>query len=361
MMESLLKPVEEKKPKKYDIYFLLLGGVILFISGYMYIVKDVFSTLDQSNETTQQPTGTLYASMGEINKPLAIYSYEVQEETTAPFISRIALEGATTMQYESTHDSKAFFVFSPVAPDPVTGQRSSNIMMVDGVAQSTRLVMSTSSTLTGYRNLDYSEENDLLTFTAKESAAGISAVPESVDAWGVYVVDPETQLVELIGKGIDAVWSPDGTSLVYLGSNGIKQHTLSSKTTRDVALPGFTKEVKAGTNMNLDVSPDGTLLAITSPNDSLLSLFEISAWQELILVKSEKYQSIIQKNTTFYWPTFSPDSKFIAVQVADIDANQNQINPRIEILRLKDMQTVRLIPIDKFDFQRAFIDGWEAN
>lgn len=356
-MESLLKQGVKKPASKSSLYSLLAVGSLVFFAGYLYTITQMVSL----SSIALQPSGTLYASMAASGMPLGVMSYDVSKQGDS-FESQITLEGATVMQFEHTRVQKSFLVFSPIQPDEVTGIRSSNIVLVDGTNKDLRFMLPTASSLTGFRNLDYSEVNGLLTFTAKDSSISgvISRNPESVDVWGIYVVNPTTQVVEYIGEGIDSVWSPDGASLAYLGSDGIKQYMQADKVIRNALMSGFNGEISAGTNMNIDISANGELLAVSSPNDGMLSFLAISTWQPLTLTPSGKYQNISRPDTTFYWPTFSPDNAFIATQVADIDKSATQINPRIEIVRLADMEVVRSIPINQFDFGRAFIDGWQA-
>ncbi len=341
------------------VYVLLLIGVISLSGLLVFIIKEIFTIPQVTVESTpdEQPTGVLYASMAKADAPLGILSYTFGRASST-FEVGISFPSATVMQFETSNVGIAFMVFSPLAPDPVTQKRESNIIEVGKTDKDIDYVLPASNTLIGIRNLNYSEANKLLAFTAKELSTSSTASIESADAWGVYTVDPATHVVEKIGSGIGGSWSPDGASLVYLGKDGIKQYMLENKTTNNVTADRVFGSMIIETNMNMDVSPNGKLVAISSPNDSLLTMLTVTSWSPLTLASVDAFPSIKKVGATFYWPTFSFDNQFIAVQIADAGQEGMQINPRIEIFRLSDMHVVSKIPIGDFDFGRAFVDSW---
>lgn len=364
-MESLLKPAqEEKKQNQSVVYILLVVGIVLLASAYIFIIKDVFTPVVPPvvpSKVVQQPTGMLYTSMAKDDQPLAILGYRLGTTDTSP-VSVLSLEGATTMQFEGSDGSLSFAVFSPVVPEGGSTFRNSNIIMFDTQSKKMQFVLASSSSFVAIRHLNYSSVNGLLTFTAKTASATISTstVPESADAWGIYSVDIKTGVVTSIGKGMDANFSPDGSSLVYVSADGLMQYSYQEKRATSIAIPSAPKSISMGSNMNLDVAPDGKLLAISSANNHSLYLYQIISWNPVSLRKAER-QPIFKHKSTIYWPTFSFDNKYIAYQVADVDVLKKQSNPRIEILNLNDMKVVRSYPLDAYDFTRAFIDDWQAN
>ena len=127
-MESLLIPVDElKKPNHRVVYILLVVGIILLAGSFAFIVKNIFAPTSDvpAIQQGEQPTGVLYTSMSKTEAPLEILSYNFKSESPA-FEAGITLPGATAMQFESSKEGISFFVFSSVAPDAVTGKRSSN-------------------------------------------------------------------------------------------------------------------------------------------------------------------------------------------------------------------------------------------
>ena len=363
-MESLLKPAqEEKKQNQSVVYILLVVGIVLLASAYIFIIKDVFTPVVPPvvpSKVVQQPTGMLYTSMAKDDQPLAILGYRLGTTDTSP-VSVLSLEGATTMQFEGSDGSLSFAVFSPVVPEGGSTFRNSNIIMFDAQSKRMQFVLATSSSFVAIRHLNYSSVNGLLTFTAKIASATISSstVPESADAWGVYSVDPKLKVVTYIGKGMDATFSPDGSSLVYVSADGLMQYTYQEKRATSIAIPSAPKSISMGSNMNLDISPDGKLLAISSANDNALYVHQIISWNPVIL-RIAQLQPTFKNKSTIYWPTFSFDNKFLAYQAADVDALQRQTNPRIEIISLDTMKVVRTLTIDMYDFTRAFIDDWQV-
>ncbi len=354
VLTSNQKPTQ-KPIFKYTVV-LMLCGVISLIGVNIFLqvqpsVPQIQPAVKKESMGASEPTGVLYTSMAQKDELVHVIGYYFNNAT---FESVAALDGATTMQIESTKKAISFLVFAPIS-----GTQKENIIAIDKSTRTMNFVLSSNTTLTNERSLNYSESKKLLAFQAQEQE-GVEGTLASADTWGIYVVDPKTQNVDLIGKGIDPVWSPDGTSLVYLGADGIKQYIYADQTTKDIVIPNTAKP-QVGTNMNLDITPDGKLLALTSPNNSALYFFDVLSWDRLRLENSKIYSSIIntENNKAYYWPTFSFDNKFIAVQEANYDQNGIKTTATISIIRLSDMNTVRKIPIDSYDFNRAFIDDWE--
>ena len=114
--------------------------------------------------------------------------------------------------------------------------------------------------------------------------------------------------------------------------------------------------------MNLAVTDDGTKVAITSPNQAALYVGDVTSWTPFTITNLRQVNP--HKSGEFpkayYWPVFSPDGEFLAIQTADIKNNTEMTNPRVNILDLENQdQIVRTISTDQYDFTRAFIDEWD--
>lgn len=176
----------------------------------------------------------------------------------------------------------------------------------------------------------------------------------------VRVFDPVTEKALLtVDDAMQPFWSPDGTRLVYLKDNGVYYYDLQNN--REVLVMGVrdydpsSRYVDANTKIGL--SPDGRYLAWTSPSGHVLYVFEIKNWEEP--VESETVQIIRTENTSFYWPTFSPDNKMVSVQAIDTDPITGlRTNPRLQIYAIGSLNLVTSVPLSEFDFDRLFTDTW---
>jgi WD40 repeat protein len=340
--------------------FWLLLVVVIAVLVTLVIVRNNLSVV--SLVAVPSLPGVLYTSMAPTSSPLGILSYNFTEAEPT-FKEGIVYQGATVMQFLPTDTGKAFAVFSAVVPNEQSGERQSNILMVDEVNGSVDFLLPLDTSLTGLRHLNYSKINNLLTFTAVNLAPASSTLADTDESaeWGLYIIDITTKTVEKIADASsDGNWSPDGLSLVFMSKDGLRQYQVATKSINVGTIKNTTGSMKIEPNMNLAVAPDGQTVALTSPNDNLLGLFEVVTWQPFTIASTDARPSIKKPNTAFYWPTFSPDGKFIVAQVVDLDETLAQSQPRIEVFDLATNEVVRTIPLNEYDFNRAFIDSWSS-
>lgn len=337
--------------------------IIIFGLGYgtFYLINSGFFNKDLSPETKRQPTGMLYASLAKLADPVGIMSFDLSSTTQTEFEPFINYPASTVMQFHTTIDYGSgvagLMAVTTVTEDFVT----SNIMAIlpdDTIST----VLPDDTNLAQIQHLTYSEDSNWLAFSAKDiSVLTDSEASEiaSVGARQVYLASPAKKEVWSIAPGSAPAWSPDGTSLIYLGETSIMQYDL--ETTNSSAIDFGAEGTYFGENMNLAVTDDGTKVAITSPNQAALYVGDVTSWTPFTITNLRQVNP--HKSGEFpkayYWPVFSPDGEFLAVQTADIKNSDEQQNQRMSIIDLLTDEVVRTISIAGYDFRRAFLDEWD--
>ena len=307
----------------------------------------------------------LYASLAKLADPVGIMSFDLSSTTQTEFEPFITYPETVAMQYHSTNDvgDGSAGLFAMYIPGPNKQILYNNIVAILPNGNIENLLPDNSG-LTQIQHLSYSEESDWLIFSAKyTSTLGETIVksdtPTSVNSRTVFIASPAKKEIYTIAPGSAPAWSPDGTSLIYLGETSIMQYDL--ETTNSSAIDFGAEGTYFGENMNLAVTDDGTKVAITSPNQAALYVGDVTSWTPFTITNLRQVNP--HKSGEFpkayYWPVFSPDGEFLAVQTADIKNSDEQQNQRMSIIDLLTDEVVRTISIAGYDFRRAFLDEWD--
>lgn len=390
--------------KKLFVLSIVLLAVLVFV-GYRVYVN---STQSPDYILKGGALGTLYVSMAETapdgyEDVVSAYYYKVGEQD-AEFEPLLDFVSIPTLQTKvKTRSGDMFFVYAPknlelpeepLAPpveiDSENGtetdiqedaeevdayeelgvsfiEGATNIALTNYFTGGLSHVLPDANTLYGERSLAWSEASGLLAFAAldfiEETETETATTTSDADLWAVYVVDPSTKEVTKIADGLDPQWSPDGTSLVYFGYDGLYQYTLATEEIYLVHGPAgedddFNEDVKIEANMNMALSSDGSLLAVSSPNQHALFFYDVLSWSPFKIQVSGDVPHMTDADFQYYWPTFSPAGDMLAVQMTDRDYDGVEVNPRIEIFNLQTLESIDTVTLEGFDFNYAFIDDW---
>lgn len=209
------------------------------------------------------------------------------------------------------------------------------------------------------RNLEWTATGGLLAFNrfVGTDKTNVDLLP--IDNWETVIVDVENDKeVTTIPGSWFPKWSPDGTQLLVLKTDGLYLFTVSSASLEKVVPVGDGGKV-IGTSM-IDVSSDGTHLLWTTAKAGIITIGEISSWAPFSM---KEIGRIEDQQSEFYWPLFSPDGKFYAVQAIDRlkgDETFRQ-NPRLEVHPLKSKAAVFKQSLADFVFDALFTDAWVAH
>jgi hypothetical protein len=208
----------------------------------------------------------------------------------------------------------------------------------------------------GERNLEWSAAANSLAINRMKGEDGSYGNMLLVDNWKVEIWNAETRLIDqVILDAWKPQWSPDGKTLIYLKSDGLYARVL--ETGAEKKLESIPEGTVVTTMAMLGISPDGTRLIWTTPKAGVIRIFALSNWED---VSIEEIGRIETPNTEYYWPIFSPESDFYAVQAIDklVGDDLFRKNARLEIRNIHNATPVTTSPIDGFDFDQLFTTGW---
>ncbi len=161
----------------------------------------------------------------------------------------------------------------------------------------------------------------------------------------------------VIGNGTYPKWITNDL-IVYFKNDGVYCKILS--TGLEQMLIPYDSNVSIQINSKMGVSKDGKLLAVSIPDAKRLHIFDIDVTSNVSIISPK-----VDFDATGFWPVFSPDNKFIALQEVDLNAfTPMKIaiadpKPSLSIWRLDDLSKVEY-SIDLRDFYQThiFVSDW---
>jgi hypothetical protein len=220
------------------------------------------------------------------------------------------------------------------------------------------LISSKAATGVAERNLAWSNESQLLAFDRKKGETKDYKDRILIDNWEIVIVDPKTSKVVVeIDQATQLQWAPDGEKALLLKDDGLYLFTLETKELEKIiSIPD--QGTVLSTSM-IDVTSDGKYLAWTTAKRGIITMYEIVTWDG---IEIRELGRISEKDTEFYWPVFSPLGDYYAVQAIDSDmgGTKTRKNARLEIRSTKGRDVLRTYPLNDFDFNQLFTDGWLA-
>ncbi|MEK7178915.1 MAG: hypothetical protein AAB727_01525 [Patescibacteria group bacterium] len=213
------------------------------------------------------------------------------------------------------------------------------------------------SSLHNKRLPQWSPKGTEIVFNGREQGIG-SFSADNLEGWGIYVTDLNGN-ERRVTSGAYPHWSPAGDALIFLRDDGLYVYNFLSK--RNIKVYSLSEEhVKI--NTKLGVSGDGSLLALSNPNTADVSVFKIISWNpfQMQLIKRLSERTPDGSVTDFYWPVFSPDNRYLALQATERDVASRAFpkNPRIVVYELSDFKQKVIGSLGGFNFDLAFTTDW---
>jgi hypothetical protein len=208
------------------------------------------------------------------------------------------------------------------------------------------------------RAIAWSKESELLAFSRLKGERQTDIDLLTLDNWETIIFHPETdRLVASIGGALYPKWSPDGKKVIFMKTEGLYMFDLETqKETEVIGLPEG--GISIATSM-MDLSDDGKYLIWSSAKSGMISISEIVSWETMEVKELGRMQV---PDTEFYWPVFSPDGKYYAVQAIDTLKGNDFVrkNARIEVRPTNSRTVVYTHSLEDFFFDALFSDDWIA-
>jgi WD40 repeat protein len=309
------------------------------------------------------PTGLVIVSASDIQRVPRSYikSYSFNLSATSVGFSRLYPEHALSAMIEPLSRKDIHDVFMLATSSQSLAEEPDKMGVLKYNKETKALTSYKSSQGKSERHFAWSDPAKLLAFNRIKTSIAGNAYSDllPVDNWEIALINPESDtLVAMITDAVNPEWSPDGKQLLYLKVDGLYVWTLETREEqRVISVP----DGGVVTSMSMiAVSPDHTKLMWTVAKAGVISLYAITAWNTFTVQEIARMQV---ENTEFYWPLFSPDSNFFAVQAIDILQGNDLFrqNARIEIRGIENTVPSVTYPLTQFNFDQLFTDSWVEN
>ena len=193
----------------------------------------------------------------------------------------------------------------------------------------------------------WSPDSTKVSFTALERNSTIW----QPDDWDIYIADLKGNIQRLT-HGTYPHWSPDGDKILFMRSDGLYLYNIIGK--NETRIYAFDK--KGSISLKIGLSPDGSMLAMSVPGAHSVPVFKIFSWDPF---RMDAFKVIRSDSEDFFWPVFSPDGRFLALQQTGWNnETQMRLNPRIVIYELETLMAKTIMSLEKFNFDFAFNSDW---
>ncbi|MEK9150674.1 MAG: hypothetical protein AAB411_01120 [Patescibacteria group bacterium] len=202
----------------------------------------------------------------------------------------------------------------------------------------------------GYKQTPvFSPDASLIAFTLKPKGP-LLPYPENRN---IYIVGSDGK-EKFIAAGVNPMFSPDGKFLLILKNDGL--HSIDLKTNKGRLVIPLSKEIKgsgAMVSMKLFLSRSGELLAWTNMERKQVYIIKISSWEPF-----QYYFVKTMLDVAAFWPVFSPDAKYLALQEVDWAAPVPK-NSRLAIYDLKNFQKQTTYDLNSYKQTATWITDWQ--
>ena len=200
----------------------------------------------------------------------------------------------------------------------------------------------------------HSPNKDLVVFSVPPNNNASSTAFSTPSAWKIYLVSRGGVPYKLV-NGMYPSWSPDGSSILYLGDDGLHLVSITATSSDTVVWP-VVGGVSTG-HMKFTISHNGTRLAWTNPQHGTVSIVTITSWKPAFSIGHETNYQLHA-----FWPVFSPDGNTLAVEQVDWhDAPQNPTGARLTLIDLTSGTSTTVMDLSAFNQLALFMTAWIAH
>lgn len=319
-----------------NIYILIGLGVVLLIGGIFYLIiqSKIFS------ENLNIPKGKIYLSLqpsAASSSVINIYKFDLLSKTINPLFS----DKNNNIAVKFSNDAKkAVFVSN-------RDGKSSQIYLADADGSNIKQITNSKNNLIKQTPV-ISPDKNRIAFVVYQNKM-LLPIPEERE---IYVSDLNGN-EKFITKGVNPIFSSDGKSLLVLKNTGIYIIDLQSNK-EDVVVPLAKGKGKgfALVNMQFSLSSGGDMLAWTNIQKKQVYVLKIASWKPL------KYDFTKTLSIAGFWPVFSPDGNYLALEEIDWTP-PNPSNPRLAIYDIKNGFTKQLIyDLSEYNQLSMWITDW---
>lgn len=174
----------------------------------------------------------------------------------------------------------------------------------------------------------------------------------------IKVIDSVSKEVLVKISGSNPVWSPEGTSILFVRSDGIYERLISEGTETNILNIAPGAQLSARTM--LAVSSDGAYLAVATsdhPEHQLL-LFAIESWTPFKSSLARVLSNTVPGQRS-YGPVFSPDGKYVAIHQIERLINNEVATSKLVAYDIVSGVSQDLVSLGDFNPNMTFVTDWK--
>lgn len=310
-----------------------------------------YGVAEGAGENTPEGTIIISAVKKQQSEPIGTYTLDLKNEGFEKIVGWL---GLNAMTLPLVQDNPTDFFTLAVSSSTNAEPDGAGIHLIN--SDTKKLTYYTSARGRNERNFAWSQSASFLAFNRLKNSDDKYGDLLSIDNWEVAVIDPKKDsLLEVISAASKPLWSPDGTQLIYLKNDGLYAKHLGKN--NEKSLISIPESGLVTTMSMIGVSPDGKYLIWTTPKAGVIRIIEVLNWSTITVKEVGRIQT---SDAEYYWPIFSPDSSFYAVQAIDTvrKGEIHRRNSRIEIRDIMHKDPISTISLKQFDFNQLFTNAW---
>jgi|GEM_PF-3541665 len=334
---------------------LILVGILVGASGLFLLTSYVFNKAKQTPEPEVfGATGTLHISLAERGHwDVDLFALDIASgEMRRNGVSDEYTSYTDTVSHDGTMRA---FMAAPIDPDKDASIESPQAEPFELYIEDLKTGALTKVTEAAYRTPtlpQWSPNDRYIAFEYRTSDSFEDLVDN--DTLAVAVYDRETGELREIGAGAHPLWSPDGSKLLTLRSDGLYLYDVSGGNGKKV----YEAVRTTSTLLKSALSRDGSQFAITNPEG--VFVFRITSWNDFAMERIATLalsEEEAPEGAAYRWPVFSPDDTYIAVH-AGVYADGKRISPRITVFDIETGEYRNVADLSSYNNSVTFISDW---
>ncbi len=330
-----------------NIYILIGFITVLLIGGIFYLIRSNFSDIVNSpdiSENLNVPKGKIFLSL----KPLAsssvinIYEFDLSSKKLIKFLTDDNIfSDDNDIALRFSIDTKKIVFISD------RNGSGGQIFLANADGRHLKQITTNKNSLIKQTPV-LSPDKNYIAFVAYQNK-GLLPLPEERK---IYISDLNGN-ERFITNGVNPIFSPDGKSLLVLKNSGI--YIVDLQSNKEIVVAPLEKGKGKGfalVNMQFSISLKGDMLAWTNIQKKQIYVSKIASWKPL------KYDFTKIFDIAGFWPVFSPDGNYLALEEVDWTP-PNPTNPRLVIYDIKNGFVKQLVyNLNGHDQLSMWITDW---